>query len=172
MLNLLYTNSAFKDILYTFYMLKNLNFDKIKKEQLRLRENQSLQKQIFILPIFTIQYIKQSDGFFEISIIFLLRQEFYLISFKPLYYFLYIMLKAQSLSILNICYKVSFFKLQIIMIFLPKNKSEAVERRGKNGGTSEVGSKGEDQGDDEDKNFILFLFLLLLNRIDDLPESI
>lgn len=39
MLNLLYTNSAFKDILYTFYLLKNLNFDKIKKEQLRLREN-------------------------------------------------------------------------------------------------------------------------------------
>lgn len=60
------------------------------------------------------------------------------------------------------------------MIFLTKNKSEAVERRGKNGGTSEVGSKGEDQGDDEDKNFILFffLFLLLLNRIGDLPESI
>lgn len=39
MLNLLYKNSAFKDILYTFYLLKNLNFDKIKKEQLRLREN-------------------------------------------------------------------------------------------------------------------------------------
>lgn len=39
MLNLLYTNSAFKDILYIFYLLKNLNFDKIKKEQLRLREN-------------------------------------------------------------------------------------------------------------------------------------
>lgn len=39
MLNLLYKNSAFKDILYTFYLLKNFNFDKIKKEQLRLREN-------------------------------------------------------------------------------------------------------------------------------------
>lgn len=46
------------------------------------------------------------------------------------------------------------------MIFLTKNKSEAVERRGKNGGTSEVGSKGEDQGDDEDKNFILFFFFV------------
>lgn len=46
------------------------------------------------------------------------------------------------------------------MIFLTKNKSEAVERRGKNGGTSEVGSKGEDQGDDEDKNFILFIFYI------------
>lgn len=47
------------------------------------------------------------------------------------------------------------------MIFLTKNKSEAVERRGKNGGTSEVGSKGEDQGDDEDKIFFCFFFAFI-----------
>lgn len=41
------------------------------------------------------------------------------------------------------------------MLFLTKNKSEAVEQRGKDGGTSEVGSKEEDQGEDEDNNFFL-----------------